>query len=64
MKLFAPRRPEFILKAFVATFVLSVSCMGQTAPLTVTLAQAIEMARQKNPTLLAARERHASCPRQ
>jgi cobalt-zinc-cadmium efflux system outer membrane protein len=56
MKLFAPRRPEFILKAFVAAFVLSVSCMGQTAPLTVTLAQAVEMARQKNPTLLAARE--------
>ena len=56
MKLFANRRPEFILKAFVATFVLSASCMGQTAPLTVTLAQAVEMARQKNPTLLAARE--------
>jgi outer membrane protein, heavy metal efflux system len=51
-----PRGLRFIVQTFVAALLLTMTCAAQTGPAPISLAQAIDMARQKNPTLLAARE--------
>lgn len=48
--------PRLIVQTFVAVLLLAAACSAQAGPPPITLAQALDTARQKNPTLLAARQ--------